>query len=157
MKVLQRIKLKNFKRFKNLDVTFDRSLNLLIGDNESGKSTILLALDLVLGGSRGKVETAGLENLFNTEVVAQFLASKRKLSDLPSLLIEVYLNEQNDQDLNGKNNSETIISDGLTLLCEPIDSLGKQIKDILDQDDAIFPFEYYEIKFSTFSSNISER
>lgn len=151
MKVLQRIKLKNFKRFKNLDVTFDRSLNLLIGDNESGKSTILLALDLVLGGSRGKVETAGLENLFNTEVVAQFLASKRKLSDLPSLLIEVYLNEQNDQDLNGKNNSETIISDGLTLLCEPIDSLGKQIKDILDQDDAIFPFEYYEIKFSTFS------
>ncbi len=59
MKVLQRIKLNNFKRFASFDSNFDRNLNLLIGDNESGKSTILLAVDLVLSGSRGKVEAIG--------------------------------------------------------------------------------------------------
>jgi len=72
MKVLQRIKLKNFKRFGSFDANLDRSLNLLVGDNESGKSTILLALDLVLSGSRGKVEAIGLESLFNTEAVSVF-------------------------------------------------------------------------------------
>ena len=29
----------------------------------------------------------------------------KKIEDLPTLYVEVYLNEQNDDDLNGKNNS----------------------------------------------------
>jgi putative ATP-dependent endonuclease of OLD family len=151
MKVLQRIKLRNFKRFGSFDANLDKTLNILIGDNESGKSTILLALDLVLGGSRGKVEAIGLESLFNTEAIGLFLESEKRLENLPVLFIEVYLNEQNDPDFNGKNNSEDRICDGLQLLCEPIDALGKEIKDILDQEDAIFPFEYYETKFFTFA------
>lgn len=150
MKVLQRIKLMNFKRFENLDSNLDRSLNLLIGDNESGKSTILLALDLVLSGSRGKVEGIGLESLFNTEAVSRFLGSEKRLEDLPILFVEVYLNEQNDPDLNGKNCSEDKVCDGLQLRCEPIDALGEDIKRILSQKDPLFPFEYYETKFLTF-------
>ncbi len=151
MKILKRIKLKNFKRFKSFDATLDDTLNLLIGDNESGKSTILLALDLVLGGNRSKVEAIGLENLFNTDIIDHFLASEKKMEDLPTLFIEVYLNEQNDPDLNGKNNSEALVCDGLQLICEPIDALSNEIKDILGQKDANFPFEYYETKFCTFS------
>ena len=73
MKVLQRIKLQNFKRFTTFDANLDGTLNLLIGDNESGKSTILLALDLVLGGNRGKIEAIGLESLFSTEAIGLFL------------------------------------------------------------------------------------
>jgi putative ATP-dependent endonuclease of the OLD family len=151
MKALQRIKLKNFKRFENFDSNFDANLNLLIGDNESGKSTILLAADLVLSGSRGKVEAIGLENLFNTEVVSTFLTSEKRLEDLPVLFVEVYLNEQSDPDFNGKNCSEDRVCDGLQFLCEPIDALGEEMKRILDEKDPVFPFEYYETKFLTFA------
>ena len=151
MKVLQRIKLQNFKRFTTFDANLDGILNLLIGDNESGKSTILLALDLVLGGGRGKIEAIGLESLFNTEAINLFLSSEKRIADLPILFVEIYLNEQNDPDFNGKNNSENNVCDGLQLVCEPIDALGEEIKDILDQDDANFPFEFYETKFFTFS------
>ena len=151
MKVLQRIKFWNFKKFTSFDVTLDEKLTFLIGDNESGKSTVLLALDLVLGGSRSKVETIGLESLFNTDAVHHFLASGKRIEDLPILFVEVYLNEQGDPDFNGKNNSDGKICDGLRLVCEPIDELSKDIKDILDQNDANFPFEYYETKFFTFS------
>ena len=151
MKVLQRIKLNNFKRFTTFDATLDGTLNLLVGDNESGKSTILLALDLVLGGNRGKVEAIGLESLFNTEVINLFLSSEKRIEDLPILFVEIYLNEQIDLDFNGKNNSENKVCDGLQLVCEPIDALSEEIKDILNQDDATFPFEFYETKFFTFS------
>lgn len=151
MKILQKIKLRNFKRFETFDANLDRSLNLLIGDNEAGKSTILLAVDLILSGSKGKVEAIGLESLFNTDAVSTFLASERRIEDLPILFVEVYLNEQNDPDFNGKNCSENKVCDGLQLLCEPIDELGEEIKHILTQKDPLFPFEYYETRFLTFA------
>lgn len=120
MKLLQKIKLQNFKRFDNFDAYLDSSLNLLIGDNESGKSTIIMALDLVLGGSRGKVEAIGLESLFNTDSIRHFLESEKRLEDLPILFVEAYLCEQSDPDFNGKNNSDRLVCDGLRLVCEPI-------------------------------------
>lgn len=154
MKILQRIKLMNFKRFKSFDANLDDKLNILVGDNESGKSTILLALDLILGGSRGKVETIGLESLFNTDAIRLFMESEKKIEDLPTLFVEVYLKEQDDPDFNGKNNSDGKVCDGLQLVCEPNDTLSEEIKGILDQEDANFPFEYYEIRFITFSGKI---
>jgi len=153
MKIIKKIKLLNFKRFQTFSVDFDDNLNLLIGDNESGKSSILSAIDIVLSGSRSKVETIGLDSLFNSETIQNFLKSDKKFKNLPRLFIEVYLNEQNNFDLNGKVNSEerTCACDGLQLICEPRDDLSKEIKEILEQPEPNFPFEYYTISFKTFS------
>ena len=151
MKIIEKIKIKNFGRFREFSIEFDKSLNLLIGDNESGKSTILAAIDIVLGGSRNKVENYGLDHLFNSEVVEEFLASDKKYENLPTLFIELYLNDQKNKDLDGKYNSENKLSHGLLLICEPTEDLSKEIKDILKQDDDNFPFEYYSISFKTFS------
>ena len=153
-KTVRKIKLFNFKRFNDFEVEFDDRINLLIGDNEAGKSTILLALDLVLRGSRSKVETLGLDKLINTYVVNQFMSGDKQIEDLPSLAVEVYLNEQNDPDLNGRNNSDALICDGLRLSCEPIDEFTGEIQEILEQENPSFPFEYYSIKFSTFSGEL---
>jgi len=67
-------------------------MNILIGDNEAGKSSVLLALDLVLSGSRGKVETLGIETLLNARCVERFLTGKKKFEDLPIMYVEVFLN-----------------------------------------------------------------
>lgn len=64
MAVIKKIKLHNFKRFQNFSVELDNKINLFIGDNELGKSSILSAIDIVLSGSRTKVETIGLDSLF---------------------------------------------------------------------------------------------
>lgn len=151
MKVINKIKLYNFKRFTELEVDFDNSLNLLIGDNEAGKSTILLALDAVLSGNRNKIETIGLDNIINHQAVTEFLTSDKKIENLPSVFVEVYLNEQDNHSMNGKINSDGIICDGLTFSCEPIDELSSEINEILGQDEPNFPYEYYSIKFNTFS------
>ena len=150
MKSIEKIKLKNFKRFKTLSLDFSPDINILIGDNEAGKSTVLSAINLTLSGSVGKVENIGLESLFNTDVINDFLKSQKKYEELPTMFIEVYLNEQNNSDLNGNNNSDKKSCDGLKLICEPNDSLSKEIKEILEQPETIFPFEYYSIRFTTF-------
>ncbi len=151
MKVINRIKLQNFKRFKEFSVEFNDSLNLLIGDNEAGKSTILTGIDIVLSGSRNNVEGYGLDNLFNTDVIEDFLRSEKKYEDLPILFVELYLNDQNNKDLDGKFNSDNIPAHGLQLKCEPRDDLSAEIKEILEQAENNFPFEYYSISFKTFS------
>ena len=151
MKSIRKIKLQNFKRFRTFEVDFDPSMNILIGDNESGKSTILSALNLVLSGSRSKVEATGLESLFNVESIIEFMASERKYANLPVLFVEVYLNEQHDEFTYGKNNSDTIESDGLRFECVPNDALGSDIKKILEDTNAEFPFEFYNLNFFTFA------
>ncbi|MFL9835532.1 ATP-dependent nuclease [Chryseobacterium terrae] len=153
MKHIKRIKLKNFRRFKEFSVEFNETLNLLIGDNESGKSSILEAINIVLAGSRNKVETIGLDNLFNQEVITEFLAGGKKYEDLPILFAEIYFNEQHDFELFGRNNSEEIDCDGFRLECSPNDDLSREIKEILKQEDISFPYEFYQIKFNTFQGD----
>jgi recombinational DNA repair ATPase RecF len=56
MATVTRLVLKNFRRFKSLELEFDPEMNILVGGNEAGKSTVIQALDLVLSASRSKVE-----------------------------------------------------------------------------------------------------
>jgi predicted ATP-dependent endonuclease of OLD family len=48
---LSRIRIKNFRSIEDLDLTFQKGRNVLVGKNNSGKSNIIKALDLVLGES----------------------------------------------------------------------------------------------------------
>lgn len=150
-KAITKIKLQNFKRFQYFELLLQPERNVLIGDNESGKSSILQAIDLVLAGSRSKVETLGLESLMNVDVVSEFLAGARKYCDLPDLKVELYLNEQHNPDLNGKNNMDNVQCDGLSLTCSPMDEYSAEIETVLKEPDASFPFEYYSIRFRTFA------
>jgi predicted ATP-dependent endonuclease of OLD family len=153
MKLIEKIRIKNFGRFKDLTVSFDPDMNLLIGDNEAGKSTILTAIDIVLSGSRSKIETIGLDSLFNTEIIDEFLKSDKKYENLPILYVELYLNNQENKDLDGRNNSLNEPSHGIYMICEPRDDLSKEIAEILAQEEDNFPFEYYSIIFKTFSGD----
>lgn len=151
MKIVKKIRLSNFKKFENFEIDFNEKMNILIGDNEAGKSSVLLALDLVLSGSRGKVETLGIETLLNAQCVERFLAGKKKFDDLPVMYVEVFLNEQNNPDLFGKCNSKAANCDGLRLTCEPIQEYSREIFAVLAQEGHNFPYEYYSVRFSTFS------
>lgn len=65
--IIEKMKIKNFKRFKGeVEINYNSDFNVIIGNNESGKSSILQAIDLVLSGNKNKIENIGLDNLFNT-------------------------------------------------------------------------------------------
>lgn len=48
---IYKIKIDNFRGIKHADIFLEKEV-LLIGDNDSGKSTIIEAIDLVLGPDR---------------------------------------------------------------------------------------------------------
>ncbi|RTE85493.1 hypothetical protein EYQ95_11280 [Lysobacter sp. N42] len=47
MQYIKKLKLFNFKRFRKFEVEFSSETNTIIGDNESGKSSILQAIERV--------------------------------------------------------------------------------------------------------------
>ena len=46
--IIQSLKLKNFKNYSDKDVTFKKGLNVVYGENERGKSTIIDSIFTVL-------------------------------------------------------------------------------------------------------------
>ena len=91
MPLITRLMLQNFKKFPELDLRFSNDRNILVGDNESGKSTILLALDLVLSDSRHRVEALGVESLLSQSAVRHFQEGERRADPLPVLTAAVFL------------------------------------------------------------------
>lgn len=152
MATIKKLILKNFKRFEMLDIEFDSELNILVGGNEAGKSSILQALDIVMSVSRSKIESIGIETIFNKKCIAEFLSSDRKISNLPEMLVEVYFEGINDRhDLDGRNNSMGIDQIGIKMICRPSDEYTIEIQSILNEEHDSFPFEYYGIHFLTFT------
>lgn len=153
MTTIKKLVLKNFKRFRKLELDFDDELNILIGGNESGKSSVLQALDLVMAASRSKIDSLGLETLFNAGCIEEFLAGDRNVAKLPQMSIELYLGGVTDHHLDGKNNSKGIDSHGIKLICAPVDEYTAHIAEILKQGHNDFPFEYYSVRFLTFTDD----
>ena len=152
MPLITRLMLQNFKKFPELDLRFTHDRNILVGDNESGKSTILLALDLVLSDSRHRVEALGVESLLSQSAVRQFQEGERRADQLPVLTADVFLSNGGDPDLNGRQNLAGINADGLRMRIAPMtEEYGQDIHNVLQQDPDNFPYEYYSVRFSTFS------
>lgn len=155
MGTIRRLVLRNFKRFKALELEFDPELNILVGGNEAGKSSVLQALDIVLSVSRSKVETIGIEALFNAECIADFLSGSRNISDLPEMLVEVYFDDlPGRHDLDGRNNTKGTDHLGIKMVCKPVDEYTKEIQAILAEKHENFPFEYYGLHFQTFTDEV---
>lgn len=151
MKTIKRLVLKNFKRFRALELEFDNELNILVGSNEAGKSSILQALDIVMSASRSKVEAIGLETLFNQECITEFMQGKRNIADLPQMIVEIYIEGLENHSFDGRNNSKGQDAVGVVLACKPQDDYSKEIKALLTESEDSFPFEYYGIQFQTFA------
>jgi len=153
---IKKIKMKNFKRFEDeTTINFNNNINILVGDNDTGKSTILQAIELVLSGSKQKIKNIGLENIFNINSVNSFLSNDiDNYTDLPVCEIELYLSDESDYKLNGKINSEKLECNGIKLKIEPDDEYEKDIKKILqNKEQKILPFEFYSINFNLFSGD----
>ena len=92
---IKRIRIEGFKKFKSFDLEFDPCMNILIGENESGKSTILDAIKLVLCQEYRTADKAYLFDLFNHDLISKHKKEK-SYGSLPVIKIEI------EFDLDGK-------------------------------------------------------
>ncbi|WP_417458015.1 ATP-dependent nuclease [Kordiimonas sp.] len=106
---IEKLVIRNFKKFQNITFEFNSDTNIIVGDNDCGKSTLLEAIEICLNCTIHGRPLAGelTAELFNNQTVQAFLDSEdsQKTADrLPEILIEAYLADAPDE-LRGINNS----------------------------------------------------
>lgn len=154
---VEKLKVFNYKCFKNFEICFNKNLNIIVGNNEEGKSTILEALHLALSGMlNGKpMYTEMSENLFNKDIVKKYISSLKteQKESLPYILIEVYLKGENIEIFEGDANSYKSKSIGLALKIGYDEHYQNEYQALLQEEDEIntVPVEYYKIERYSFA------
>ena len=156
---IKSLHIENYKCYENVDVEFNNSTNIIVGNNEAGKSTILEALSLCLSGLvNGRyIKNELNEYFFNKNVVEQYRQNTNVIP--PHILIEVYLdttdsNESNKvyANLKGTRNSKKQDTFGI--------KLGIMFDENFRDEYAAFkqvnsnqnvPIEYYRIEWKSFA------
>lgn len=151
---ISRITFENFKRFRVFNLDINKNINIFVGDNGSGKSSILQGIELALCGSATRVRNVGLENLININAIRECLSNK-DLSLLPKLIIEIYFTSSSpasplDEIYLGEHNSHGEEAFGVKLVCEPIEDYMDDIKACIKSENSIFPYELYRVHHLTF-------
>jgi putative ATP-dependent endonuclease of OLD family len=95
---IKKICIENFKCYKSFELGLNSDLNILVGDNEAGKSTILEAMHLALTGLIGgkHIRNELSQYLFNNAIVTEFLDGfKLGATPLapPNILIELFFGD----------------------------------------------------------------
>ncbi|MDK9838540.1 ATP-dependent nuclease [Klebsiella michiganensis] len=149
------IKLTNFKKFKDEHLEFNDDVNIFVGDNNAGKSTILEALEMVLNYNyRGRpFNTELTPDIFNKDAVQQFLASDKSAKHLPSLTIEAFI--EGVPEYRGANNFLKVDAQGITVQVRFDATLEDVYVDYLKTNPNItsIPIEFYKLEWLDFGWN----
>lgn len=154
--MITKVKIQNFKCYKQAEFECYKKMNIFVGENGVGKSTLLHAIGLVLSGSYSQIEKQSLSTLFNTEIIEEFL-QKKDNSNLPQLFVELYFDSslkeiETNFHIEGRHNSDRIEAYDLSLRIVPHEEFIAEIKEALKNTDwEVFPFEFYKVEFITFS------
>ena len=87
---IKKITIDGFKKFEHIEVEFNEHMNILVGENEAGKSTILEAIKIVLNQQYKNSDKAILHDFFNINNVNKF-KNAPTVENLPKILIEIEL------------------------------------------------------------------
>ena len=156
MNHIKKLSIKGFKKFSSLEVDFNEHMNVLVGENEAGKSTILDALRTVLNQQYRASDKAILRDLFNADMVTAFQANP-SIETLPRIVIEVELEldpkQRNADYFHGEvygNLKRQTEKYGIRFECR----FDEEVGDGLDESirEGKIPYEYYALTWITFAN-----
>jgi putative ATP-dependent endonuclease of OLD family len=155
---IKKVVLSNFKSFKDkFTLPLNSGMNIIVGNNEAGKSTLLEAINLVLTGlyNGRPVATDLSQYLFNQASVQEYINSvtQGKPHPPPELLIELYFEDHDDLAfMQGDGNSEKSYTNGLLLKIELKDEYNDLYEALIATKDVkTLPIEYYHVVWKTFA------
>ena len=157
---VEKVNIKNYKCFYgSFSIEFTNGINIIVGNNESGKSTILEAIQLALSGIlHGRyLRNEISEYLFNRKIVTEYLDNLKKGNkpQLPELVIEIFLSGTDLPDFEGNWNSEGIRKCGVVFKIE-FDETYQDAYEVLvsqNKDLSTLPVEYYKVTWKSCSRN----
>lgn len=158
--IISKLKVRNYKLFKEKIIVFNDDINILVGDNDSGKSTILELISIV---TTGKVNGVYIEKLinssfFNNEIRNEYInaiASKEYIAP-PEIIIEAYCKDDiSIIDHKGTNNTLSDDCCGITFSYEFDQTQYATIykQQLLNGEINDIPIEYYKVNFKSFNGD----
>ena len=156
---ITKVIIENYKCFYGR-FTFEPNigLNILVGDNEAGKSTILEAIHLALTGIlNGRyLKNELTQYLFNIDSVNSYLKNleEGKPAILPHILIEIYFDGEDIALFNGNGNSEKSNSaNGISFKIEfDSEKYQAEYEELIKTGNIkTVPIEYYDIVWTSFA------
>lgn len=162
-----KIHIENFKTFNgSFKLTFNKGVNILVGNNEAGKSTIIEAIHLALTGMHnGKYLRNELSQyVFNNEVVEEYIQSLKSgnvIKPLPHILIEIFIEGEDLAEFWGDLHSDKPNNaNGFSLKIAFDEKYKPEYENMLKLDGIkTLPIEYYNISWTSFArdENITPR
>ena len=155
---IKEIIIENFKCFEGrFRLKLNKELNILVGDNEAGKSTILEAIHLALSGwIYGKyLSTELTQSLFNNKVINNYL-ERLNIIPPPNILIELFFEIEDDSlkaTFEGNGNSLKQKACGIQFKISFNEKYQGEYDILLGNSDDInsLPIEYYDFSWSSFA------
>lgn len=156
--MISKVVLKNFRRFEAATIDFTSGLNIVVGDNEAGKSTLLEAINLGLTKRwNGKFFDNEFSHHFITAAVANKYVDSVKRGENPQppdVLIELYLdNDASLAKMRGTNNSLKEDVPGYRLSASLDPDFEEEYQAFLEKADEVttIPTEFYRIEWTDFA------
>jgi len=157
---IERVVVKNYRRLRSTKIRLRPDFNIIVGDNESGKSTLLEAINLALKGqiNRRPAQYELHPFLFNKECVDEFITDLKggKKTQPPEILIELYLEDQPSlASLKGTNNSLAENCPGINLKIHlDEEQFKEEYSNYIRRPDELrsIPIEYYMVSWLTFAN-----
>jgi putative ATP-dependent endonuclease of OLD family len=164
---IQKLHIENFKLFKgSFDLTLNKGINILVGNNEVGKSTIIEAIHLALTGLyNGKyLKNELTQYVFNNEIVKEYIESLEQDNaaiQLPHVLIEIYMDGEGLAEFEGNGNTDKANdAKGISLKIAFDEKYQTEYEDLVKIGGIkTLPIEYYNVSWSSFArdENITPR
>lgn len=160
--MIEKVRIRGYRIFEDETFCPQPKLNILVGDNESGKSTLLEAIGLALTGRvNGRPAAEELNPYwFNAKLVTDFFAARAADQTVaaPTIDIEIFLEDRDEfaPYLLGAHNSDlpTNESAGVRVRIEPNPEYAAEMEAHFASDTAILPVEYYSVDWRTFGDRV---
>jgi putative ATP-dependent endonuclease of OLD family len=155
---IHKVNIINYKCFKGrFTLELNNGLNIIVGNNEAGKSTILEAIHLALSGLlNGRYLKNELNQyIFNKEVEKEYIDSLKtgssKAQEPPFILIEVFFSGEELPELEGDANSDRRKGCGISFKVAFDAQYQSEYADLIKTGVSTIPIEYYKITCNSFA------
>lgn len=160
--MIRKVAIRNYRLFREFDLEFSPGINILVGSNDSGKSTLIEAIQLGLTGRiRGRALAQELSPyLINQDAtrsyVEQLQSGDGNTPPPPEMIIDIFLETTKETAiLQGTNNVYGEDAVGVRLQAQLSQDFYAEYENFIEDPSAVSlaPTEYYKVDWLGFSGN----
>ncbi|MBF6228799.1 AAA family ATPase [Nocardia abscessus] len=157
--MLEKVTIHNFKIFREFSLEFNPDVNIIVGDNEAGKSTILEAIGIAMSGRmHGRQISSELTpHIFNQAAVAEYaqLINSGIPKDLPEIIIELFMRScPETAKLKGTNNRNREDAAGIQVRIAYDPDYASEYQEFIQSGNvSSLPVEFYTVQWTSFAGH----